>query len=93
MFACYVYLKIDQYSFIKKILILLLDPISGEVLLVDVENRETLHTSVMDSNIVSLTWVQEQQPSNDSSKEKLYHERCKSSSGLFSPVCTNLIFL
>lgn len=31
-----------------------------EVLLIDVENKETLHTYHLDSGIISLTWVQEQ---------------------------------
>ncbi|KAK3927741.1 Anaphase-promoting complex subunit 4 [Frankliniella fusca] len=36
-----------------------------EVLLIDVENKETLHTSHMESNIISLTWVQEQENKSD----------------------------
>ncbi|KAE8748988.1 hypothetical protein FOCC_FOCC004155 [Frankliniella occidentalis] len=36
-----------------------------EVLLIDVENKETLHTSHMQSDIISLTWVQEQEAKSD----------------------------
>lgn len=54
--------------------------------MVDVENKETLHTTVMDSNIISLTWVQEQDSNRIDSKEIFYQDRCKPSLNLFSPV-------
>lgn len=53
-----------------------------EVLLVDVENKEVLHTSHMESDIISLTWVQEQDTSCESNKQSAFQEK----SGSFSSI-------
>ncbi|XP_034239473.1 anaphase-promoting complex subunit 4 [Thrips palmi] len=53
-----------------------------ELLLIDVENKETLHTTQMDSDIISLTWVQEQDGSGDNSKGNSSQDRSHSYSGI-----------